>query len=167
MVALTGIESVCYQFRPCHPLLSVSFCVHLMWLLPVGFVVYLRGMTTAPFGRSCYDLPLSHRNNRHPEPRALSSKGASHPAYCGVGSSREILKRLKEGRRLAHKQTTGGQEPYGTHGRSIRFCWPDNRTHGERPAQERAGLRHDQVRLKVFSAKRRSYYGPGTLNCDR
>ncbi len=45
MVALTGIESVCYQFSQYRPLLSVSFCVRLMWLLPVGFIVYLRGMT--------------------------------------------------------------------------------------------------------------------------
>jgi hypothetical protein len=34
-----------YQFSQYHPLLSVSFCVRLMWLLPIGFIVYLRGMT--------------------------------------------------------------------------------------------------------------------------
>src|SRR5262249_41344284 len=88
------------------------------------------------------------RNDPGPAP-------GSHSATRCVRGGSEILKLLKEGGRLAHEETTRREKVHRAHRRTDRLGWPDDRTHRKCPAQEWAGLGHDQVGLKILSAKRR------------
>ena len=67
----------------------------------------------------------------------------------------QSLHQINEWFRLTDEEPHSRQELHHTHGDPFCLSRPNDRTYGQIPTQKGTGLRHDQVGLEGFTAKRR------------